>query len=284
MPIVDYDVTSLRYARFDNVTTAIIPKAPGESHRLVDIWINDVPDRTFVDISVGTTTVTRLPLRWGDVFLVSEPESSLNDVSVLQFFAKLFPNFAIEADEDEDITLRFNNTIPSLHVVYAVSPRGVKKDELGRSRSVNFVYAAPITHSMPLNATANFPLNLCLFPTGFPEIKDGFVVPSGRQFVLKAIAFGTAAAGSTTPSRLHIWDERFELFTPVDHAGVSVASGRNLLAADITNEDIVKVKDYVIAPGHKLTLNIDVAYDGSNAIPAQTVALFLIGLWSVVSR
>jgi hypothetical protein len=284
MPIADYDIGNLRYVRFDNVTTAIIPKAPGESHRLVDIWIDNVPDRTFVDVSVGTTTVARLPLKWGDVILVAEPESSMNDVSTLQFFGKLFPNFAIEADEDEDITFKFNNTIPSLHVVYAVGPRGVKKNELGRSQSTNFVYAAPITHSVPLNATKNFSLDLCLFPTGFPEIKDGTVIPSGRQFVLKAIAFGTAAAGSTTPTRLHIWDERTELFTPVDHAGVSVANTRNLLAADITREDIVRVKDYVIAPGHKLTLNIDVTYDGTNTIAAQTVALFLIGLWSVVSR
>jgi len=284
MPIADYDVTNLRYVRFDNVSTAIIPKGPGESHRIIDIWIDSVPDRTFVDISVGTTTVTRLPLRWEDVVLVSEPEGSFNDVSTLQFFGKLFPGFAIEADEDEDITFRFNNTIPTLHVLYAVGPKGVKKDELGRSRSVNFVYAAPITHSLALNATMNFPLDLCLFPTGFPEIKDGFVVPSGRQFMLKAIAFGTAAAGSTTPTRLHIWDERYELFTPIDHSGVSVASTKNLLAADITREDIVRVKDYVIAPGHKLTLNIDVSYDGTNAIAPQTVALFLIGLWSVVSR
>jgi hypothetical protein len=284
MPISDFDVTNLRYLRFNNVTTAIIPKAPGESHRIIDIWIDNVPDRTYVDISVGTTTVARLPLKWGDVILVSEPEYSFNDVSTLQFFGKLFPGFAIEADEDEDITFVFNNTIPTLHVLYAAGPRGVKKDELGRSRSTNFVYAAPITHSVALNATMNFPLDLCLFPTGFPNIKDGTVIPSGRQFVLKAIAFGTAAAGSTTPTRLHIWDERTELFTPVDHAGVSVASGRNLLAADITREDIVRIKDYVILPGHKLTLNIDVSYDGTNAIAPQSVALFLIGLWSVVGR
>jgi hypothetical protein len=284
MPIADYDVTNLRYARFDNVTTAIIPKAPGESHKIIDIWIDSVPDRTYVDISVGTTTVARLPLKWGDVTLVSEPEFSFNDISTLQFFGKLFPNFAFEADEDEDITFVFNRTIPTLHVIYAVGPRGVKKDELGRSRSTNFVYAAPITHSMALNATMNFPLDLCLFPTGFPEIRDGTVIPSGRQFVLKAIAFGTAAAGSTTPTRLHIWDERTELITPADHAGVSVASEKNLLAADITSEDIVRIKDYAILPGHKLTLNIDVSYDGTNAIAAQTLALFLIGLWSVVGR
>jgi hypothetical protein len=284
MPISDYDVTSLRYVRFDNVTTSVIPKEPGASHKIIDIWIDSVPDRTYVDVHVGTTLVARIPLKWGDVILVSEPEYSFNDISTFQFFGKLFPGFAIEADEDENITFTFNRTIPTLHVLYAVGPRGVKKDELGRSRSVNFVYAAPITHSMALNATRNFPLDLCLFPTGFPEIKDGFVIPSGRQFILRAIAFGTAAAGSTTPTRLHIWDERTELFTPVDHAGISVVPGRNLLAADITREDIVRIKDYVILPGHKLTLNIDVSYDGTNAIAAQTLALFLIGLWSVVTR
>jgi hypothetical protein len=282
MPIEAFDVNNVRYARFDSVTKATITKETGISKRIIDIWIDSVPDKTYVDISVGTTRVARLPLKWNDVILVSEPESSLNDISTLQFLAKIFPGFTIEADEDEDITFEFNNTIPTLHVLYVVQPKGIKKDQLGRSMSPNMVYACPITHSAPINATKNYSLDVCLFPTGFPEIRDGTIIPSGRQLILKALAFGSAAAGSTTPTRLHIWDERTELLTPIDHAGISVASGKNLLAADITREDIVKVKDYAIAPGHKLTLNFDASFDGTNTIAENTLALFLFGLWSVV--
>jgi hypothetical protein len=282
MPIEAFDLYSVRYARFDNVTTATISKETGISKRIIDIWIDSVPDKTYVDINVGTTRVARIPLKWGDVVLVSEPEGSLNDISTLQFIAKLFPDFAIEADQDEDITFQFNNTIPTLHVAYVVQKPGIDKTKLGRSASPNLIYACPITHSAAINATKNYSLDVCLFPVGFPEIKDGFIVPSGRQLVLKAIAFGSAAAGSTTATRLHIWDERTELFTPIGHEGVSVAYGKNLLAANIVYEDIVKIKDYVIPAGHKLALNFDASYDGTNTLAAQSVALFLIALWQAV--
>ena len=282
MPIADFDLTNVRYVRFTSTTQAVIPKEPGVSKRIVDIWIDGVPDRTYVDVSIGTTRIARLPLKWNDVTLVSEPENSMNDVSTLQFFSKLVPEFAIEADQDEDITFTFNNTIPALHVVYVVQKPGINKSLLGRSASPNVLYACPVTHSATVNASINFSLDNALVPVGFPSIADGFVVPSGRQFVLKALAFGTAAAGSTTPTRLHIWDERFEFFSPIEHTGISVEAGRNMLSANIAMEDIVKVKDYVIPAGHKITLNFDASFDGTNTIAAGTLALFLIGLWQVV--
>jgi len=282
MPIEAFDLFSVRYMRFNNVTSAVIPKETGISKRILDIWIDSVPDKTWMDVSVGTTRVARITLKWNDVLLVSEPEGSLNDISTLQFISKIFPEFAIEADQDEDITLEFNNTIPALHVLYFVQKAGIDKTKLGRSACPNLVYACPITHSATINATKNYTLDTPRSPTGFPELKDGFVIPSGRQLVLKAIAFGSAAAGSTTPTRLHIWDERTELLTPLDHAGVSIEAGKNLLSADITREDIVKVKDYVIAPGHRISLTFDATYDGTNTIAAGTLALILFGLWQVV--
>jgi hypothetical protein len=282
MPIEPFDLYSVRYARFDNITTATITKETGISKRIIDIWIDSCPDKTYMDVNVGTTRVARIPLKWGDVILVSEPESSLNDISTLQFLAKLFPEFTIEGDQDEDITFQFNNTIPTLHVTYVVQKAGIDKTKLGRSACPNLIYACPITHSEVINATKNYSLDTCLYPVGFPEIKDGFIVPSGRQLILKALAFGSAIAGATTPARLHVWDERTELFTPIGHEGVSVASGKNLLAANIVYEDIVKVKDYVIPAGHKLALNFDASYDGTNTLAAQSAALFLLALWQAV--
>lgn len=281
MPIPAADLYNLRYVAADNVTSYTLSKEPGISKRIVDIWVDSCPERTWMEVSIATARVLRIPLKWNDCTFVAEPEGSLNDVSVLQLLQKVFPDFAIEADQDEDITLTFNNAIPRLHILYVVDKPGIDKTKLGRSRSPDLLYACPITHSAAINSTKNYSLDTALVPTGFPEIKDGFVVPSGRKFVLKAIAFGTTGAGNTTPTYLHVWDERFELFTPLTHQGVSVASGRNLLSASITTEDIVKIKDYDIPSGHKLTLNFDATYDGTNSIAAQTLALFLIGLWGV---
>ena len=281
MPITNWDLFNLRYERFDSVTQAVIEKENGISKRIIDVWIDSVPDKTYMDVSIGTSRVLRTPLKWGDCLFVSEPEQSFHDTSILQLLGWMFPGFAIEGDEDEDITFEFNNTIPTLHVLYAVGPAGIKKTQLGRSLCDELIFACPITHSKDITASGNYKLDKCLNPTGFPEIKDGFVIPSGRRFVLKAIAFGSAIAGSTTPTYLHLWDERLELFSPLDHTGVSVAHGKNLLAADIKFEDIVKVKDYVIPAGHKLTLNFDASHDGTNNIAAETLALFLIGLWGV---
>jgi hypothetical protein len=137
-----------------------------------------------------------------------------------------------------------------------------------------------ITHSAGISATGSYALDTPLNPTGFPDMKNGYIIPSGRKFVLKALAFRSASNVGSKTTYAHIWDETFEFFDPLTHKGVSVEPGKNMLAADIKTFDFYTFPDYEISAGRKLTLTFDAYYDGTNAIAANTAKLVMMGLWT----
>jgi hypothetical protein len=231
-----------------------------------------------MDVYVGPRIVARLPIKWGDSLFVAPNLGSKDNVSLLGWIRKFFgEDFYIEADPSEDITFSFNASQTGVHVLYLEHTEAVDKSRPLRSLSPTRVLFHIVTHSAAVNATKNYSLDTSLIPTGFTDIKDGWICPSGKRFTLKALAFGSAQAGSTTPTKLHLWKENFEYFTPT-HEGLSVAYGKNFLAFDITRNDFFDSPDIAFEPGQKLTLNFDASYDGTNAIAAGTLAAILIGL------
>jgi len=146
-----------------------------------------------------------------------------------------------------------------------------------RSLSPSRVLFHILTHSQTINATKNYSLDVPVIPTGFLSIADGSVFPSNTQWIIKALAFGSAQAGSSTPTALHIWKDNFEFFTPYDHAGISVRYNQNFLAFDITRGDFFHIPDIVFQAGNKLSVNIDATFDGTNAIQPHILALIIIG-------
>ena len=272
------ELESLRLITRTGTSSVSIPPTPGMSTQIIEMWIDGPADRSYVDVVVGTTTVARFPIRWGDCLFFAPFKGSHRNVSLLGLIKEIFgADVYIEADESETITFNFSAAPSAVHILYKLAPGPVDKSKPLRSRQARIPLFAIATHSAALNATRNFSLDVSVRPTGFPELKDGVTIPSGSRFTLKALAFGSAAAGSTAPTALHIWRKTLELFTPIDHAGISVHPSRNLLVFDVNTRDVFTVPDYPFEAGDKLTLNIDVSYDGTNAIAANTLAAFLIG-------
>jgi len=272
----------LRYKRVDNATSVTIPSKSGESHKLFEIFIDSPAADSYFDVVIGTKTVARIPVALGDSLFVAPYSGSVYDFSILEMIRRIYgADVNFEADQDEDISLKFSASQGTVHVFYTVGPVGIDKTKLGRSKCENYILFGLVTHSAAINTTKNYSLDTSLMPLGFPDIKDAFVVPSGRQLVIKALAFGAKAAGSSTPTYLHMYDETYEFFEPIAHTGVSVQVGKNVLVCDVKTQDVFTIEDYIVDSGHKLTLNIDASYDGTNAIAAGSEKLIIIGTWAL---
>lgn len=277
------ELESLRLITKTGVSSVAISPTPGMNTEIVEVWVDGPADKSYVDVVVGTTTVARFPVKWGDSLFFAPYKGSSQNVSFFGLLRELFgADVKVEADESETITFNFSSAPSAVHILYKLTSGTIDKSRPLRSRQARVPLFAIVTHSSALNSTKNWSLDTPVRPTGFPDIYDGAVIASGSRFTLKALAFGSTSSGSTAPTYLHIWRKTLELFSPIDHTGISVHPSRNLLVFDISTKDVFTVPDYAFEAGDKLTLNIDVSYDGTNAIAANTLAAFLIGWWEGV--
>lgn len=276
---------NLRYERFDNATEVTIPAKSGESHRIVELFIDSPANNTYFDIIIGTKVVARIPVKYQDCLFVAPYSGSIYNESIISLLKNLYgDNLDFEADEDEDIVLKFSGAQGTVHVFYEVGKAGIDKTKLGRSQCNDYVLFAITTHSQDIAATGNYKFDTAIAPTGFPDIANDFIMPTGRKLILKALAAGVTSNVGTYPTYMHFYDETFEFFDPEDHKGISIEPGKNMLTVDINTFDIFKVNDYVIMPGHKLTLTFDAVYDGTNTLAAESVYGILIGLYAEIGR
>ena len=269
---------TIRYKYVASGSNVTIPARVGYRHRILELYIDSPTDKSYFDIYVGSRIIGRFPIRWGDSLFVAPNNASKDNVSIFGFIRKLFgEDYYVEADPSEDITFSFSAPQTGIHIYYQEDTEAVDKTKPLRSLSPTRVLFHILTHSLPINASKNYSLDTPVIPTGFLSIADGSVFPSNTEWVIRALAFGSAQAGSTTPTFLHLWKDNFEFFTPYDHTGVSVRYGQNFLVFDITRGDFFDIPDVTFQAGNKLSVNFDATYDGTNAIPANTLALIIIG-------
>ena len=271
---------NLRIKYVETPTSVTITSKSGESHKIREIWIDSPASPSYMDIVIGAKTITRIPIASGDALFVAPYNGSINNDSIIALLKNILgEELEFEADEDEDITIKFSGSPGAVHILYEIGKPGIDKTKLGRSNSPVFPLIHILTHSQAISASGNYSLDTPVVPTGFPDLKDGDVIPSGRILSLKAIGFGSQANVGTKPTKLHLWAENFELLSPIDHEGIPVDPDHNFLKVDVNTFDIFKVPQYDYVPGTKLTANFDAVYDGTNTLGAETLQLYLVALW-----
>lgn len=263
---------TLRYLYASGTDTVTIKAKTGFNHHVLDVWVDGPANNSYVDVIVGTRTVARIPVKYNDCLFFAPYSGSFKNISFLTWLRQfLGEDWIIEADESEDITFKFSAAPSAVHVLYKEDKEGIDKSRPLKSLSETVLLMPLITHSAAISASQNYSLDKCYVPTGFVEIKDGLVVPSGIELIFKAFAFASKANVGTKPTKLHFWIENFEYFTPTTHEGISVDPSANFLVFDIKTLDVFEVQDIVARPGQKLTLNFDAVYDGSNTLDAESL-------------
>ena len=271
---------NLRYAFFSNVTEVKIGAKTGLNHHVIEMWIDNPPDPSFVEIVVGRVSVAKFPVKVNDCLFFAPFSGSLYNESFFSWIKKAFgEDIMVEADETEDIVFKFSTAMPGVHVLYREDTEAVRKELPLRSGSEELVLVYPITHSKDINASGVYDLDTPDVPKEYPEIKSGIEIPSGNELHVFGLAFASKKSGTTRPTKFHIYHQRFELFTPDTHEGLSVDPDYNFLKFDINTMDWFKIPEVVWRPGEKIVLQIDAEYDGANTLPAKSVYAFLIGRW-----
>lgn len=275
-------VENLRYLYEENPTTVIISAKANTSHRIIEMWVDDPAPNSWVDIQVGRVIVARIPISLGDSLFVAPYTGSIYNESIMALIRKLFGNDTyIEADEDENITMTFSDSPGAVHILYEEDKAGIDKRKILHSQAQALALFHILTHSKDVNANGEYALDTVKAPTGFPQFRDGKALESGTRFTLRALVFGTAASGSTSPTYLHVWRKTFELFTPETHSGLTVKPGNNVLVGDIKTMDFFRVPDYAFLPGEEITLRFEAVYDGTNTLSAESAYLVLVGLYEM---
>ena len=113
------DLESLRLLTVTGATTVEIRPTAGLNTQILEVWVDGPADRSYVDVTVGTTLVGRFPVRWNDCLFFAPFTGSIENVSFFGLLREIFGSDAlIEADESETITFTFSATPSAVHVLY----------------------------------------------------------------------------------------------------------------------------------------------------------------------
>ena len=283
-----------------------IPARSGEAHRLIDVFISrpQISHGDYMEVKVGTTGITRIPLRTANYFLVNDPERWYQGTSIFKFIRNVFgEDVYVEADEDEDIFItvfqwdgKRRDILNTAVAVYEVIPTGIDKTKLMRSGCDNFIIAPYISRHETRtgdNATVDgtWAFDKVSQMEGLPLIIDKYTVPSGVRLVTKAIITDHMASSTGTltyPTLCHIFirDRTFTLFSPVDMFGLRVnrrvagVPSQNLGAFSLETGYYLSGEDYAFESGHEIGLSayMRVAATGTGITTHSTAELIMFML------
>jgi len=265
-----------------------IPAKTEENHRLLDFYV----DPSILSwgysaiISVGTKEVAKIPLKTEHYNLIEKP--NVNTLSIMSLVRRLFgADTFVEADPAEDIIIkvvdRAETGVNIEHkavAYYEVFTEALDKTKLMRSGADNYVmfpyiYAEKSVSGDNASISETVALDKVLFLEGLPEIKDGSVVSGAVDWVSKMLVFDyyTDTTGTFTngEAKLHMKDETFELFSPINYYGIrtgqftteNASPLENIAAVDLEQGKYLSLEDYLFAGGHKVSLKADVSVNAT---------------------
>jgi len=274
--------TTLRRVTGSSTTQLTIPARIGHRHALYDLFVTGAPAYGYADVSVGTRIFIRLPFQAANCVTVSSPGQKYQGKGFLWGLSDLFgaehlPNAA----EDEDINITLNAAATRVDAYYAeIKPEDVSSHSVTGGSDAKVKPFIEVLDT--LVATTGNSINVLNenMPTGLGLLDNNGRVKATTQFtLLTALADYTSSGTNFTEySRLHIYDEDEELFTPLNHEGLfidyTVTQG-DLYMNFPTRQYFKPDQPYVFKPNHQVSVKADVtAVTGSGS----TLRVALIGV------
>jgi len=274
--------TTLRRVTGSSTTQLTIPARIGYRHVLYDVFVTNPPAYGYADVSVGTRIFIRLPFRAANATTVSDPGGKFQGKGFLWGLSDLFgaehlPNAA----EDEDINITLNAAATRIDAYYAeIKPQDVSSHSVTGGSDAKVKPFIEVLDT--LVATTGNGINVLNenMPTGLGLLDANGRVKATTQFTLLTAFSDYVSNGAnfTQYSRLHIYDEDEELFTPLNHEGLFI--DMTIVGGDLFMNWLARLyfkpdQPYVFKPNHQISVKADVpAVTGTGS----TLRVALIGV------
>jgi len=274
--------TTMRRVTGSSTTQLTIPARIGHRHVLYDVFITGPTVYAYADVSVGTRVFLRIPFQAGNCITVQFPGAKVNGKGFLWGLSDLFgaehlPNAA----EDEDINITLSAAATRIDAYYAeIKPQDVSSHSVTGGSDAKVKPFIELLDT--LVATTGNGINVLNenMPTGLGLLDANGRVKATTQFTLLTAFADYTSSGTnfTEYSRLHIFDEDEELFTPLNHEGLfidyTVAPG-DLYMSWPSRQYFKPDTPYVFKPNHQVSVKADVpAVTGTGS----TLRVALIGV------
>ena len=274
--------TTMRRVSATNTSQLTIPARIGYRHVLYDVFLTGAGPYMYIDIAVGTRVFIRLPMQAGNCYVILQPGAKYQGKGFLWGLSDLFgaenlPNAA----EDEDINITVNGTVTRIDAYYAeIKPQDVTSHTVPGGSDAKVKPFIEVLDTLVTTTGNGINVLNENMPTGLGLLDNSGRVKATTQFTLLTAFADYVSSGPnfTEYSRLHIFDEDEELFTPLNHEGLfidyTVTIGdlfMNFPMGQYWKPD----QPYVFKPNHQVSVKADVpAVTGTGS----TLRVALIGV------
>jgi len=274
--------TTLRRVTGSSTTQLTIPARIGYRHVLYDVFVTGAPAYGYADVAVGTRIFIRLPFQAANCVTVSSPGQKYQGKGFLWGLSDLFGGENLpNAAEDEDINITLNAAATRIDAYYAeIKPQDVSSHNVNGGSDAKVKPFIELLDTLVNSAGTGINVLNENMPTGLGLLDANGRVKATTQFTLLTMFADYTSSGTnfTEYSRLHIYDEDEELYTPLNHEGLfidyTVTQG-DLYMNWTVGQYFKPDTPYIFKPNHQVSLKADVpAVTGTGS----TLRVGLIGV------
>ncbi len=253
-------------------------------NKLIDLFVTGAPSGGYADIYVGSRVYMRLPFQVANTNIVNSPEYKFAGLGPLWYILNNVlknPALAPNAAEDEPIVINLSAAATQIDAYYLQCKGGdvTSHNIPGGSDYSEKPFIDIFTYSASAAGSGQL-ITQEVVPTGLNLLDSNRRISPTVEFDLYTLIADYVSSGTnyTEYSRLHIFDEEDELFTPLDHSGLSidyVKGTSDLMYNYYQNNYFVVNPPYTFKPNHLVSLLTDVAAITGTG---STLYLYLIGI------
>jgi len=272
-------------------TTAslIIPSRTGHRRTLIDYFVK-ASSGSYSDISIGNVIWNRIYDNLTQATLVGDLSERYENKGFLRFLASIIPDFPFPtAAQDEDIVIARAASPTRIDAYFRDTTEGdvVSHTMAGGSMATKHLLIINLANGSDIKASASYSFDSLDMPPGLTPFSEGTDIVAGarrmapnQRFTCYVIAGDFPKAGSSKTTRVHILEEQIELFTSENVEGLLADPDQgNELSFNLKAPSLFRLPEpYVFEPNKLYSFKAEAYYDGTNAIPASSQKLFLIGI------
>jgi len=210
-----------------STTTLSIQPVVGRRHILYDFFVTGAPAGGYADIRVGTRVYLRVPFGVANTDTVNPPQIKHDSGGFLYTLLSMMKalNLLPNASENEGINITLSSAATRVDAYYLESEGGDVASHTveGGSDYPTKPFVDVFQGITTTTGTGQKILSESM-PTGMNLLgPNGHISPSTKfNMYLLAADYVSSGSNYTEYSRLHVWDDNEELFTPDDAEGLLI--------------------------------------------------------------